>query len=188
MKKIKFLILSLILQAPFLTQAQKLGPLLEKGEEIFKIVDEHNKTPNFRILNSSPTKKTFALAVNSVLNLGIHEYVDVELQKFILRPVAENSNQVAMFLIASGKEYKIEPNLKKADLRDEKYIDVKVPTETSQVAVFNVTSKGTFTLKYVAKDEVLLIQNAKVNFDIDSSLTGSESEHVQFSGRGLRQK
>lgn len=186
--KLKIVLMSLILQAPFLSQAQKLGPLFYKGEEIFKIVDEHNKTPKFRILNSSPTKKTFALAVNSVLNLGVHEYVDIELQKFILRPVAESSNLVAMFLMASGKEYKVEPNLKKADLRDEKYIDVKVPTETSNVAVFNVTSRGTFTLKYVAKDEVLLIQNAKVHFEIDSPLSGSETEQVQFSGRGLRQK
>jgi hypothetical protein len=188
----KFLLVVLMLSGPLpsflVARAEKPSQLFDKGVETFKIVNEQSKTPSFRILNSSTAKKSFAVAVNSLLNLPNHPYVDIELQKLILRPISDQPLMVAMFLIASGKEYRVEPNLKKADLLSEKYIDIKVPTETSSVAVFNVSTKGTLTLKYNAKDDVLLIQNVHASFDIESPISERETEQVNFSGRGLRQK
>ncbi len=187
----KFVLMSFLFWSVFLGVDSKVfaqpQKLFEKGAETFKIVDEHSKTPKFRILNSSPTKRSLAVGVNSMLNSGMHQYVDLELQKLILKPVKDHPDKVAMFLTVSGKEYYIEPNLKKSDLQTEKYIDIKVPTETNQITLFNVTSRANFTLKYEAKTDSLLIQNVRAEFEIENPMSANETEQIKFNGRGLRQ-
>lgn len=165
-------------------------PLFKNKTETFKILDSKSKAPQFRILNSSVTKKSLAVALNAAFKLGdsqsgVKDYVEVRPENISFESIDDKSAQIT--LRVSGREVILDQVVPKADLRSGKSITVKVPAKEYEVTMFTVTSKGGFTIRYDAKLDQLSISNASVNFEIDSTMTEEDPETIKFDGKGIRQ-
>ncbi|MDZ4676721.1 MAG: hypothetical protein SGI74_04350 [Oligoflexia bacterium] len=169
-------------------------PLFYKDRETFLVVDDKSKTPVFRVLNNTVAKRNMALTLNSILKLSNSEiqvtpYVDIRLEKIILKPLKNNSDKISITLQVSDKEYEIEPELKRSELLAGKKITVKIPPKVDQAAIYILTTKSEFTLTYKPTEDMLLIDNLLVDIKIENRITPNEDsvEQIKFKGKGLRQ-
>ena len=188
MTRLLFFLISLFVGIQTSAAASK-APLFQKGPETFKIVDSKSKPAKFRVLEDSVTKQSLAVALNSLLKKSkeVKPYVDLTLEKITLSPLKENPEEVQMTMLISGRSFDIEPTVKKADLKNGKTVKVNMPAATKEVGLFTVTSKGHFSLRYSAQQNVLFIDNALAHIEIENPMTAEEEEKITFSGKWFRQ-
>lgn len=168
------------------------GPLFQSGAETFVVVDSKNKQPQFRVLKDSLTKQSLAVAINSTLKLSdskasVQPYVDLKIEKLILRPQKDKPEKIGIFIQASGREFELDPVLQKADLNSGRTLLIKIPAKNNDVGVFNVVSKGNLNIKFESKENVLVIEQALLHLNIEMPLSDDETEKIEFSGKGIRQ-
>ncbi len=183
-----FICASLLGLRAFASQA----PLFQNGSESFRIVDDHGKSPSFRVLNDSMTKRALAMALNSALKLSdpgsaMHPYVDLHFEKIVFHSIKGAPQKAALVLQVSGREFKLEQTIQKADLLNGKTIAVRIPADDHEIAMVNVTSEGQLVFKYNARLNQLLISRVQGHLEIENPLSENETEQILFSGRGLRQ-
>jgi hypothetical protein len=164
-------------------------PLFQKGPESFRIIDStSSKTPEFHVLSDSVTKKSLAIAVNSAWKLGKpgDSFVNLRIEKIRLQPAAKDTGKIELILQISGHEVPLDASIRKEDLTSGKRIQIKLPNQEDQLAVFTVSSKANFILQYDRTQDVLIIDQASAHFEIENPMSESESENIHFNGRGIR--
>ncbi len=166
-------------------------PLFQSGVETFSIVDSKSKPPTFRVLADSVAKQSVALAINSQSSKenskeSIKRYVELRFEKLTITPVKGKADRLALTIRVSGREYDLEQTIPKSDLLAGKTIEVKIPTQDTNVALFTVSSQGRFSLKYLANQEILSIERASGEVSFENPLVDEAPEKISFSAKGLR--
>ncbi len=169
------------------------APLFEKGPEQFELKDNKGQTPHFRILSGSVTKEALAMAINSIVKFPnakseTQPYVDLLLEKLTLTPEKSSPEKIGMVMRVSGRDFEIDTTLSKSALLKGQLIEVKPAPREEDLAMFSTTTNGKVSLKYDPAKDVLLIPEAKLDLKFKSPLSDEESEHIQFSGKGIHLK
>jgi hypothetical protein len=168
------------------------APLFQKNIESFQIVDFQSKPITLKILNSSLTKQTLAMALNSAWELSgpggeSKPYVELRLQKIIFTLLKDHPEQLHVTLQASGRLFELENPISKGDFVAGKRIAVTLPPSDKTILAFSVRAKGDFAIQYQRSDNSLLIDKAVAQLEIENPLLPDESERIEFRGKGIRQ-
>ncbi len=167
-------------------------PLFHSGSESFFLIDTKSKHPTFRVLGSTTTKQSIALAINSQDSIAskkspLDRYVELKFEKVTLQPQKNQPDKIDLHAQISGHEYKLDQPLSRASLISGRTLDIKIPAQKSELPLFTVISKGSFKIRFDRKQNVLWIDQANAEVSFDSSIMPEAPEKIQFKAKGLRQ-
>jgi hypothetical protein len=169
--------------------------LFKMGSESFALKDQKGREPQFRVLDSTPTKQALAAAIVTALNaqpetepkLPVKGYVDLNLQKIRFNVDPKNNSELHLFVRLNGHDLELPKTINREELLSGKMIDVDFPSSDRDVAIFNLHSGGHLKFRFDSKKNELAIANATAKLTYDSDFAGDGTETVQFSGRGIHE-
>jgi len=172
-----------------------LKPLFHNGAEVFKIQNNAGKTPQFRVLDDTPTEKALALGVITALNtqadvqpkIPMTDYIDLKFESMKLIPSKKQAKDILLSIRLSGYELELEKIISRVDFLAGKLIEIPFPTGKRQVAVFDVSSRGSLKMRLDPKTNVIILENVAADMDFEAPVMGGGSESVRFSGKGIRE-
>lgn len=189
-----FLILSFFF-TPLLAQGAKSPvPLFSKGAETFLIKDKSGKTPQFQVLDDSPSEKALASMLVTFMNadpkvqpkIPTDENLKLKVESLELAPSVDGPNQLVVSIKLSGREVELNRPVDKAKLLSGAPVTIDFPQSSKNLALFEVQSSGRLKMRLDKATNNLIIDEARAKSNI--KMSGVEgAENISFTGRGLRQ-
>lgn len=164
------------------------GPLFVGAQESFQLKDKANRTPQFQLFKSSMTQKALAMAINKFFQFPTkpsQNHLDLRFEKISFQNL--KGPKASISLKVNSKDFELEPRFLKEDLIQGKTILVRARSETHDIGLFQVSTKGSFQMRYDSKSMQLFIQEAKGEFSFENPLGEEEIEKLQFSATGIRE-